>query len=72
MNFKIIAVLILIVLCFLLVYLINPKLITGMFVGSSKKQEITSENKVLEISSNIAENLKNISSNLKKMEQILG
>jgi hypothetical protein len=72
MNFKIIAVLILIVLCFLLVYLINPEIITGMFIGSSKKIEITSETKALETGSNITENLKNISSNLKKMEEILG
>jgi cell division protein YceG involved in septum cleavage len=72
MIFKIIVVLILIVLCILLVYLIKPELITGMFIGSSKKIEITSGTKALETGSNIAENLRNISSNLKKMEEILG
>jgi len=69
MKFKIIAVISLIVLSIMLVYLINPQIITGMFVA--KTPEITSETKALETGSNIAESLRNISANLGKIEEIL-
>jgi hypothetical protein len=69
---KVFAVLILIVLFIILVYLINPELMTGMFVRNVKTPEIKSEDKALETGTNIAENLRNISSNLGRIEEILG